>query len=115
MSLADEHVPMEAVGGYIECSCAWPTKAQWEAGESFVDHIEALTEERFNGWMSPEEVAGQMELVRADDRARASDEVEEFRLGLPLATKAYTGGWRSRDDMSWVLAMVRDRIKKGKS
>ena len=46
---------------------------------------------------------------------RASDEVEEFRLGLPLATKAYTGGWRSRDDMSWVLAMVRDRIKKGKS
>ena len=39
--LADDHAPMEAVGGYIECSCGW-----WEPPDDypdgFVGHIEAL-------------------------------------------------------------------------
>lgn len=35
----ERHVPMEAVGGYIECSCGWPSKAQYEAGEHFAVHV----------------------------------------------------------------------------
>lgn len=38
-----QHVPEEAIGGYIECSCGWPTREQFEAGEHFAVHvIEAL-------------------------------------------------------------------------
>lgn len=34
-----EHEPMEATGGYIECSCGWPSKEQWDAGEPYARHV----------------------------------------------------------------------------
>ena len=34
-----EHEPFEAVGGYIECTCGWPTREQYAAGERYADHI----------------------------------------------------------------------------
>ena len=45
---------------------------------------------------------------------KAVDKIEAFRVNLPEETKNYSGGIRSRDDMSWALAMVRDRLAKGK-
>lgn len=34
-----QHEPMEAVGGYIECSCGWPSRQQYDKGEHFAVHI----------------------------------------------------------------------------
>lgn len=35
----DRHEPGEAAGGFIECSCGWPTRDQFEAGERFTVHV----------------------------------------------------------------------------
>lgn len=37
--VAERHGLMEATGGYIECTCGWPTREQWEAGEHAAVHI----------------------------------------------------------------------------
>ena len=59
-------------------------------------------------------------IKKADDfcpacnlRERIAQEIEEYRLALPIDTPAYGDGTRSRDDMSWALAQVRDRIARG--
>lgn len=46
----------------------------------------------------------------ADVRKRIAQDIEKFRVGLPEVTENYSGGVRSRDDMSWALAMVRDLL-----
>ena len=38
-AILDEHEPGESAGGFIECSCGWPTREQFEAGEHFVVHV----------------------------------------------------------------------------
>ena len=35
----DRHNFGEAVGGYTDCMCGWPTREQWEAGENPVSHV----------------------------------------------------------------------------
>lgn len=39
MAVLDNHVLGVVVGGYIECSCGWPNREQWEADEHPVVHI----------------------------------------------------------------------------
>jgi hypothetical protein len=52
-------------------------------------------------------------LMMADLRAQIAADIEEFRVSLPIETPALSGTVRDRDDMSWVLAMVRDRVARG--
>lgn len=33
------HQPHESSGGSIACSCGWPTKAQYDAGEPYIRHV----------------------------------------------------------------------------
>lgn len=42
-ALAAEHSLGEAIGGYMECSCGWPSREQWEAGESEAVHLARAT------------------------------------------------------------------------
>lgn len=35
----DQHVFGEAVGGYVECSCGWPSHEEWNADEHEVVHV----------------------------------------------------------------------------
>lgn len=46
-------------------------------------------------------------------RAQIADEIEAFRRSMPDEVTAYHGAPRSLDDMSWVLAQARDRVKDG--
>lgn len=46
MNLTDEmravlaqHEFMEAVGGYTECSCGWPSKEEYDAGGHEMEHV----------------------------------------------------------------------------
>lgn len=38
-SILEDHVFMEAVGGYIECGCGWPTRQQYLDGEHESVHV----------------------------------------------------------------------------
>jgi hypothetical protein len=53
------------------------------------------------------------EVVLKTLRAQIAADIEEFRVSLPIETPALSGTVRDRDDMSWVLAMVRDRVARG--
>lgn len=39
VALAEQHDFFEATGGYTACSCGWPTREQWEAGEPPALHV----------------------------------------------------------------------------
>ena len=41
-ALIGEHVFMEALGGYIECSCGWPSQEQFMSDEPTAFHVVEL-------------------------------------------------------------------------
>ena len=48
----------------------------------------------------------------AEVRAQIAAEIEAFRVALPEETPSHYGTTRNRDDMSWALAKVRDRVAR---
>lgn len=39
IALAEQHEFYEATGGYTACTCGWPSREQWEAGEPCALHV----------------------------------------------------------------------------
>lgn len=46
-------------------------------------------------------------------RAQIADEIEAFRRSMPEVVRSAIDGYRDTNDMSWVLAQARDRVKTG--
>lgn len=68
MSTEHDSACPKARGLPFRCDCGAPRRQRAKASEASEAVIRADERERFSGWLSPEEVAGQMELVRAEGR-----------------------------------------------